>query len=151
MDGDANSSTVITGRLAGFGGAPNMGNHPHGRRHSSPAWLDLKTVPSPTARGPKDRGADAGDIHEWRCSCVRRNLRCCPSRQKTGMPLAPIMIYGDYVITTSVNGFRDTWKSVFDEFFSRFDGAASIQINDAGAIPGSGLLRLQRAVEEIEQ
>src|ERR1700758_4812997 len=53
MDGDANSSTVTTGRLAGFGGAPNMGHDPHGRRHSSAAWLDLKTVPSPTARGRK--------------------------------------------------------------------------------------------------
>src|ERR1700753_699249 len=42
MDGDANSSTVTTGRLTGFGGAPNMGHDPHGRRHSSPAWLDLK-------------------------------------------------------------------------------------------------------------
>jgi malonate decarboxylase alpha subunit len=50
MDGDANSSTVTTGRLAGFGGAPNMGSDPHGRRHSSPAWLDLKTDSSPTAR-----------------------------------------------------------------------------------------------------
>src|ERR1700758_2250413 len=41
MDGDANSSTVTKGRLAGFGGAPNMGHDPHGRRHTSPAWLDL--------------------------------------------------------------------------------------------------------------
>src|SRR6202166_511540 len=41
MDGDANSSTVTTGRLAGFGGAPNMGHDPHGRRHASPAWLSL--------------------------------------------------------------------------------------------------------------
>src|SRR6202789_951473 len=28
MDGDANSSTVTSGRLAGFGGAPNMGHDP---------------------------------------------------------------------------------------------------------------------------
>src|SRR6202522_1262628 len=51
MDGDANSSTVTAGRISGFGGAPNMGHDPHGRRHASPAWLDLKTNPSPTARG----------------------------------------------------------------------------------------------------
>jgi malonate decarboxylase alpha subunit len=43
MDGDANSSTVTAGRIAGFGGAPNMGHDPHGRRHASHAWLDLKT------------------------------------------------------------------------------------------------------------
>src|ERR1700693_1664374 len=53
VDGDANSSTVTTGRIAGFGGAPNMGHDPHGRRHASPAWLDLKTDPRPTARGRK--------------------------------------------------------------------------------------------------
>ena len=36
MDADANSSTVTLGRLAGFGGAPNMGHDPRGRRHSTP-------------------------------------------------------------------------------------------------------------------
>src|ERR1700677_2858196 len=53
IDGYANSWTVTAGRISGFGGAPNMGHDPHGRRHSSPAWLDLKTDPSPTARGRK--------------------------------------------------------------------------------------------------
>ena len=54
-------------------------------------------------------------------------------------------------ITTSVNGYRDTWKAVFDRFFSRFDGAVNIHINDAGATPGSVLLRLEQAVEITEQ
>src|SRR6201997_2389723 len=53
MDADANSSTVTAGRLAGFGGAPNMGHDPHGRRHSSPAWLSLMASQSPVARGRK--------------------------------------------------------------------------------------------------
>src|SRR6204780_5564302 len=53
MDADANSSTVTAGRLAGFGGAPNMGHDPHGRRHSSPAWLDLITENKPIVRGRK--------------------------------------------------------------------------------------------------
>lgn len=54
-------------------------------------------------------------------------------------------------ITTSVNGFRDTWRAVCDRFFSRFDGAVQIQINDAGATPGSVLLRLEQAAEAIKQ
>jgi malonate decarboxylase delta subunit len=54
-------------------------------------------------------------------------------------------------ITTSVDGFRDTWKAVFDRFFSKFDGAVRIDINDAGATPGGVLLRLEQAVEVIEQ
>jgi len=54
-------------------------------------------------------------------------------------------------ITTSVDGFKDSWKAVFDRFFSKFDGAVQIQINDAGATPGSVLLRLEQAVEVINQ
>jgi malonate decarboxylase delta subunit len=53
-------------------------------------------------------------------------------------------------ITTSVDGFRDTWKAVFDRFFSKFDGSVRIDINDAGATPGGVLLRLEQAVEVIE-
>jgi malonate decarboxylase delta subunit len=54
-------------------------------------------------------------------------------------------------ITTSVDGFRDSWKALFDRFFSRFGGAVRIEINDAGATPGSVLLRLEQAVEVINQ
>lgn len=38
IDRFGNSSTAIKGRIAGFGGAPNLGANPSGRRHSSPAW-----------------------------------------------------------------------------------------------------------------
>jgi len=41
------------------------------------------------------------------------------------------------LIRTSVDGFRETWKAVLDRFFSRYDGAVRIEINDAGATPGS--------------
>ena len=54
-------------------------------------------------------------------------------------------------ITTSVNGFGNAWKAVFDRFFSKFDGAVRIHVNDAGATPGSVVLRLEQAVEVIEQ
>ena len=59
---------------------------------------------------------------------------------------------GAYVsITSSVSGFRNAWKAVFDRFFRKFDGAVRIQINDAGATPGSVMLRLEQAVEVLEQ
>ena len=48
MDGDANSSTVTAGRLAGFGGAPNMGCDPHGRRHTSPPTAKRLEVSVPS-------------------------------------------------------------------------------------------------------
>jgi malonate decarboxylase alpha subunit len=39
MDLAGNSSTATLGRIAGFGGAPNMGADARGRRHASEAWL----------------------------------------------------------------------------------------------------------------
>lgn len=54
------------------------------------------------------------------------------------------------LVTTSVNGFQQTWKAVLDRFFSRFDGAVHIVIHDAGATPGSVLLRLQQAAEVMQ-
>src|ERR1700722_125401 len=54
-------------------------------------------------------------------------------------------------ITTSVDGFGDAWQAVFDRFFSKFEGAVRIYINDAGATPGSVLLRLEQAGEVIEK
>jgi len=54
-------------------------------------------------------------------------------------------------ITTSVRGFQSTWQAVFDRFFSRYDGAVRIVINDSGATPGSVMLRLQQAAEVLGQ
>lgn len=39
IDKYGNSSTATASRIAGFGGAPNMGCDPKGRRHSSEAWI----------------------------------------------------------------------------------------------------------------
>ena len=58
---------------------------------------------------------------------------------------------GHVSITTSVDGFQSSWNAVFDRFFSKFDGAVRIEINDAGATPGSVMLRLEQAVEVISQ
>src|SRR5260221_5674863 len=39
IDAQGNSSTATKGRIAGFGGAPNMGADARGRRHCSPSRL----------------------------------------------------------------------------------------------------------------
>lgn len=39
IDKYGNSSTATANRVAGFGGAPNMGCNPQGRRHATDAWL----------------------------------------------------------------------------------------------------------------
>jgi malonate decarboxylase alpha subunit len=97
MDGDANSSTVTKGRLAGFGGAPNMGHDPHGRRHASPAWLDLIPSPSPVARGRKLVVQVVETFHSGASPAFVETLDAVAVGQKAGMPIAPIMIYGDDV------------------------------------------------------
>lgn len=52
-------------------------------------------------------------------------------------------------VTTSVDGFAAVWQHVLDRFFTRFAGAAAIEINDFGATPGVVLLRLEQAVEAL--
>jgi malonate decarboxylase alpha subunit len=94
MDKDANSSTVTTGRLAGFGGAPNMGHDPHGRRHSSPAWLDLKTNADPTLPGRKLVVQTLETFAKGGEPAFVETLDAVEVGRKAGMPIAPIMIYG---------------------------------------------------------
>jgi malonate decarboxylase delta subunit len=55
------------------------------------------------------------------------------------------------IVRTSVDGYGHIWKSVLDRFFTRYDGAAQIEINDFGATPGVVALRLAEAVEEADQ
>src|ERR1700690_374370 len=97
MDGNANSSTVTTGRLAGFGGAPNMGHDPHGRRHSTPAWLDLKTNQDPNLPGRKLVVQTLETFAKGGEPAFVETLDAVEVGKKAGMPIAPIMIYGQDV------------------------------------------------------
>jgi len=97
MDADANSSTVTLGRLAGFGGAPNMGHDPRGRRHSSPAWLALLKGDAPVARGHKLVVQLAETFKKGGEPTIVDALDAIAVGKKSGMPIAPVMIYGDDV------------------------------------------------------
>jgi malonate decarboxylase delta subunit len=59
--------------------------------------------------------------------------------------------HAEVVIRTSVDGYGHMWKSVLDRFFTRYDGAAKIELNDFGATPGVVMLRLAEAVEASEE
>ncbi|CAB3789451.1 malonate decarboxylase subunit delta [Pararobbsia alpina] len=56
----------------------------------------------------------------------------------------------EVVIRTSVDGYAHVWKSVLDRFFTRYDGAVRLELNDFGATPGIVMLRLAEAVEASE-
>jgi malonate decarboxylase alpha subunit len=97
MDGEGNSSTVTRGRLAGFGGAPNMGSDARGRRHASAAWLDMITNKGATARGRKLVVQVVETFHKGGEQSIVDTLDAVAVGKKAGMPIAPIMIYGDDV------------------------------------------------------
>ena len=97
MDADANSSTVTLGRLAGFGGAPNMGHDPKGRRHSSSAWLKLITADTPIVRGRKLVVQLVETFQRGGVPTLVDSLDAVEVGRRSGMPIAPVMIYGDDV------------------------------------------------------
>jgi len=97
MDADANSSTVTLGRLAGFGGAPNMGHDPRGRRHSTSAWLSLITADAPVVRGRKLVVQLAETFKKGGTPTIVESLDAIEVGRASGMPIAPVMIYGDDV------------------------------------------------------
>lgn len=95
IDGDGNSSTVTDGRLSGFGGAPNMGHDPHGRRHSSPAWLALAHGEGANRRGRKLVVQMAQSFRAAGTPTFVDTLDAVDVGAAAGMPIAPVMIYGD--------------------------------------------------------
>ncbi|MGL4965244.1 MAG: malonate decarboxylase subunit alpha [Inquilinus sp.] len=97
MDADGNSSTVTLGRLAGFGGAPNMGHDPRGRRHASDAWLSLMTSKEPVARGRKLVVQTVETFKAGGVPAFVETLDAVEVGRNSGMPIAPVMIYGDDV------------------------------------------------------
>ena len=102
IDLQGNSSTVTTSRIAGFGGAPNMGADARGRRHPSGPWLkagaeaDPEGVPA-LRRGRKlvvQIGETFGDKN---VPLFVEKLDALELAEKLNLDLAPIMIYGDDV------------------------------------------------------
>jgi len=95
MDSYGNSSTVTKGRLTGFGGAPNMGTNPHGRRHSSPPWDSMILDRSdPLAKGRKLITQIVRTVTKEGPTFVEQ-LDAIEVGKKAGFPEAPIMIHGE--------------------------------------------------------
>jgi malonate decarboxylase alpha subunit len=97
IDQEGNSSTVTRGRLAGYGGAPNMGHNPGGRRHSTPAWLNMMTSEDPLARGKKLVVQVVETFQAGNKPVFVESLDAIDVKKDTGLATAPVMIYGDDV------------------------------------------------------
>ena len=99
MDLAGNSSTATLGRITGFGGVPNMGSDPHGRRHASPAWLKAgREACGPNAiRGRKLVVQMVETFREHMAPVFVEELDAWQLQKSMGAELPPIMIYGDDV------------------------------------------------------
>jgi malonate decarboxylase alpha subunit len=100
IDLSGNSSTATLGRIAGFGGAPNMGSDARGRRHASPAWLRAGRERSGDAvplRGQKLVVQTVETFREHMQPAFVEKLDAWALMEDMGMDLPPIMIYGDDV------------------------------------------------------
>ena len=102
IDLSGNSSTVTTTRIAGFGGAPNMGSDPRGRRHPSEPWLKAGQDADPDRPAPLRRGrklvVQIGETFgEKNTPLFVEKLDALALAEKLELDLAPVMIYGDDV------------------------------------------------------
>ena len=101
IDLAGNSSTVTQSRVSGFGGAPNMGCDPHGRRHPSNAWLkagrEASDVHPKLARGKKLVVQMVETFGTGMSPSFVDKLDSINLAEKLKMELAPVMIYADDV------------------------------------------------------
>ncbi|HVE51377.1 MAG TPA: malonate decarboxylase subunit alpha [Casimicrobiaceae bacterium] len=97
----ANSSTATKGRIAGFGGAPNMGADARGRRHESPAWLkagrEAHQGKSAMPRGRKLVVQTVETFREHMQPAFVERLDAWDLADTMGLTNPPVMIYGDDV------------------------------------------------------
>lgn len=101
VDIHGNSSTVSKGRITGFGGAPNMGCQPMGRRHASAAWLKAgaEAAPGPGALPGKKLVVQMVEtFQKGRIPSFVEQLDAQdPAVKSATGGVAPVMIYGDDV------------------------------------------------------
>lgn len=138
IDADANSSTVTAGRLSGFGGAPNMGHDPHGRRHASPAWLSLLSGEGVGLRGRKLVVQVAETFQRGGEPTFVESLDALEVGRKANFPVPPVMIYGDDVThVVTEEGIAHLWRA--HSLADRRDALAAIAgVSPVGATGNAG-------------
>ena len=150
MDLMGNSSTATLGRIAGFGGAPNMGADARGRRHASPAWLKAGeearghlTGAAATPRGRKLVVQMVETFREHMQPAFVDRLDAWELQRQAGMDLPPIMIYGDDVTHVL------TEEGIANLLLCRNDAEREQAIRGVAGYTAVGLGRDRRAVENL--
>lgn len=145
IDAYGNSSTVTSGRLAGYGGAPNMGHNPGGRRHSSPAWLDMMTSDDPLARGKKLVVQVVETFQDGNKPVFVESLDSINLKETAELATTPVMIYGEDVThIVTEEGIAYLYKT--DSMEERREAISAI----AGVTP-IGLQSDTRKIKELRE
>ncbi|RUV26200.1 malonate decarboxylase subunit alpha [Mesorhizobium sp. M1A.F.Ca.IN.022.04.1.1] len=102
IDLSGHSSTVTGSRVAGFGGAPNMGSDARGRRHPSDPWLragqEADSTGNPALRRGRKLVVQIGETFgEGNVPIFVERLSALDLADKLQLDLAPVMVYGDDV------------------------------------------------------
>ncbi|MGA0612781.1 malonate decarboxylase subunit alpha [Caldimonas sp. KR1-144] len=150
IDLDGNSSTATLGRIAGFGGAPNMGADARGRRHASPAWLragqearEQRRGAAGTPRGQKLVVQMVETFREHMQPAFVERLDAWQLAEQSGMQLPPIMIYGEDVTHIL------TEEGIANLLLCRSDEEREQAIRGVAGYTAVGLGRDKRMVENL--
>ena len=150
IDLAANSSTATLDRIAGFGGAPNMGADARGRRHASATWLkagrqarDGLPGARGTPRGQKLVVQMVETFREHMAPAFVETLDAWQLAEQAGMPLPPIMIYGDDVSHIL------TEEGIANLLLCRSDEEREQAVRGVAGYTAVGLARDRRMVENL--
>lgn len=150
MDLHGNSSTATLGRIAGFGGAPNMGADARGRRHASSAWLKAgqqarqgRSGAAGTPRGQKLVVQMVETFREHMEPAFVERLDAWTLQEQMGMDLPPIMVYGDDVTHVL------TEEGIANLLLCRTDEEREQAIRGVAGYTPVGLARDKRMVENL--
>ncbi|MCL2699126.1 MAG: malonate decarboxylase subunit alpha [Defluviitaleaceae bacterium] len=102
IDEYGNSSTATANRVAGFGGAPNMGCDPKGRRHVTESWLKCgaeygmgSMLTGDMPRGKRLVVQLQETFREKLAPGFVEKLDAWEMAENAGLAIPPVMIYGD--------------------------------------------------------
>ncbi|MFZ3081689.1 malonate decarboxylase subunit alpha [Rhodoferax ferrireducens] len=150
IDLNGHSSTATLGRIAGFGGAPNMGADARGRRHATPAWLKAgaqarqgRTGVSAMPRGQKLVVQIVETFREHMQPAFVDRLDAWQLADQAHMAIPPVMIYGDDVTHIL------TEEGIANLLLCRSDEEREQAIRGVAGYTPVGLARDRRMVENL--
>jgi malonate decarboxylase alpha subunit len=147
IDLQGNSSTATLGRIAGFGGAPNMGADARGRRHASPAWLkagrQAREGKNLIPRGQKLVVQMVETFREHMQPAFVERLDAWQLAEQAGMAIPPVMIYGEDVTHIL------TEEGIANLLLCRTDEEREQAIRGVAGYTPVGIARDKRMVENL--